>query len=83
VSRRLEANTHFADESVCLMDDNVWNYFVRYLTALCFMASSAVHALEFMICQQWVAVISSISRFFSITTNEQYVASWYFCMTPA
>jgi hypothetical protein len=37
--------------------------FVDRLAALCFTASSVVHAWEFMICQQWAAVISSISRF--------------------
>jgi hypothetical protein len=47
--------------------------------ALCFTANSAVHAWEFLICQQWVAVISSIRYFFSVTTNEQCVSVmvWY------
>jgi hypothetical protein len=38
---------NFADESACLIADNVWNegnQLVDRLTALCFMASSAVHA---------------------------------------
>jgi hypothetical protein len=43
------------------------------LTALCFTANSAVHAWEFMICQQWAAVISSISRLFSVTISKQCV----------
>jgi hypothetical protein len=58
--------------------------FVDCLMALCFTASSAVHVWElFMICQQWAAIISSISHSFSITINEQCVLSWcYFSMTP-
>jgi hypothetical protein len=44
----------------------------------------------FMICQQWAAVISSISRLFSVTISEQCVMSWcgilqsnvYFFMKP-
>jgi hypothetical protein len=40
---------------------------VDRLTASCFTASSAVHAWDFaMICQQWVAVIVSISCVFSV-----------------
>jgi hypothetical protein len=37
--------------------------FVDRLTALCFTVSSVVHVWEFMICQQWAAVIGSIGRF--------------------
>jgi hypothetical protein len=44
----------------------------------------------FMICQQWVAVISSISCLFSVTVSEQCVISRcsmiqsniYYCITP-
>jgi hypothetical protein len=51
--------------------------FVDSLTAFYFTASSAVHAWEFfMIFKQCVAVISSISRLFSITFSEQCVPSW-------
>jgi hypothetical protein len=42
---------NFANKSVCLMADNVWNEvinFVDYLIVLCFMASPAVHAWEFV-----------------------------------
>jgi hypothetical protein len=43
----------------------------------------------FMICRQWVAVISYISHFFSLTVSEQYGTSWcgtlqsnvHFCIT--
>jgi hypothetical protein len=49
---------NFANESVCLMADKVWNepklsayQLVDRLTALGFTAISAVHAREFMICQ--------------------------------
>jgi hypothetical protein len=64
--------------------------FVDRLMVLCFTASSAVHAWEFMICQQCAAVISSFSPLFSVTTSKQSVPSWhgtlqsnvYFCMTP-
>jgi hypothetical protein len=31
----------------------------------------------FMICQQWTAVISSISRLFSVTISEQCVLLWF------
>jgi hypothetical protein len=45
--------------------------FVDNLTSLCFMASSAVHAENlFIIFQQLAAVISFISRLFSVTVSE-------------
>jgi hypothetical protein len=42
------AHMYFADESVCLMADNVWNGVMDCLTALCFMVSSVVHVWEFV-----------------------------------
>jgi hypothetical protein len=59
-----------------------------HLIALCFTVSSAVHAWEFMICEQQAAVISSISHLFSVTVCEQCGMSWcsilysnlYLCM---
>jgi hypothetical protein len=46
-----EAHMNFADESACLMADNVWNegsnQLVDSLIALCYMASSVVHVCEY------------------------------------
>jgi hypothetical protein len=72
-------STSFTDKSVCLMADNVWNEVIIYvdcLIALCFTGSSAIHAWECMICQQWATVSSSISYLFSVTISEQCVLSW-------
>jgi hypothetical protein len=41
-----EAQINYTDESACPMADNVWNE--GTLTALCFTASSAVHARVFL-----------------------------------
>jgi hypothetical protein len=45
-----EAHANFANESVCLIADNVWNYgkLLTLWTALCLTASSAVHAWGFI-----------------------------------
>jgi hypothetical protein len=51
---------------------------VDRLTLLCFTASGVVHAWEFVYDLSAVgAVISSISRLFSLTISEQCVPSWW------
>jgi uncharacterized membrane protein YozB (DUF420 family) len=47
--------------------------FVDRLMAFCFTASSAAHAWKFMICQQWAAVTSSISRLFLVQLLSRVV----------
>jgi hypothetical protein len=53
VRRGCEVHTNFADESVCLMADNIFELkevinFVDRLAELCFTASSAVYAWKFV-----------------------------------
>jgi hypothetical protein len=67
-----KVHRNFADESVCLMADNVWNegkILTLWTAWQCYVSWWAVWFMclnFFMICQQWVAVISSISHLFSL-----------------
>jgi hypothetical protein len=65
-----KACTNFADESVCLMANNVWfegKLLILWTTWWHFVSWWTVRFMSgnlFMICQQWAAAVSSISCLF-------------------
>jgi hypothetical protein len=63
-----------------MMASSVWNEninFVDCLTALCFTATIAVHAWEFVYnLSAAAAVITSNSHLFSVTVSVQCGTSW-------
>jgi hypothetical protein len=74
----LQGTYEFGDESVCLTANNIWNY-GRSLTMwatwqyfVSWWAVCVIHGNLFMICQQWAAIISSISCLFSVIISEQF-----------
>jgi hypothetical protein len=74
-----EAHKNFADESVCLMADNIWNsgkLLTLWTASRHYVSRRAVQFMRgnlFTIFQQWAADISSISRLFSVTISDQCV----------
>jgi hypothetical protein len=95
---RCEVHTNFVNESVRLMADNVWNE-GKLVTNLWtawqhYVSRHAVwfiHGNLFMICQQWVAVISSISCFSQLQLVSSvlqqgvvyfraiFISAWHLC----
>jgi hypothetical protein len=77
-----EAHTNSADEPVCLMADNVWNYealLILWTVWRYYVSRQALRFMRgnlFMICQMWAAVIRSISHLFSVANSEKCGTSW-------